>query len=131
LNVGNTQQVLVPLLLEYRSRHMYNAIAALWRLHGDHPDDFVSVYRGRAQPDALHYHRRIVSHFYGLLAGLYSLGVVPANTLYSYWSQHDLRIIPSIILPIERELRTSVGGAVAGKPRWEEMLQRLYDDAPK
>lgn len=139
LRLANIHQVLVPLLMEYRSEAMYDAITALWTLREQHPDDFVAEYERQSRENSrLHYQSRSVSHFYGLLSGLYSVGVVPPEVLYSYWSERDLRIIPQVILPIERELERSVFRGSPQTPgkdlaavRWAQMMQKLYDDAPR
>lgn len=82
LTRSNTQQVLVPLLLEYRSRPMFKAVGALnalYRTTGLIGEKYLAL----ADDDPLRYHRRMVSHFYGLLAGLYRQEVVPGgHSLY-------------------------------------------------
>lgn len=137
LTLSNVHQVLAPLLLEYRSSQMHSAITALWKLHKDHPTDFVAQYLGQLETP-LHKQRRLVSHFYGLLSGLYNLGVVSPDVLYMYWSEQDLRIIPLVILPIELELErvlyrgpSDTTGSQSALARWQSMLTKLYDDAPR
>jgi hypothetical protein len=128
LTASNTQQVLVPLLLEYRSRPMFKAIGALKALHHRDPDRVDENYLALDDEDPLRYQRRMVSHFYGLLAGLYSQGVVPPDLLFSYWSGPDLQIIPDIVVPIERAMRKKSGVSLAATTRWEEMLLKLHRD---
>ena len=141
-------QVLVDVLFEYRSAEMLLAIRTLWTFYNEHRENLGEAYNvirrreeseiSKLEPErrlqrertTLHHQRRLVGKFYSLLAGLYELQVIPAKTLYTYWSKGDLRILPLIILPIERalskELKTASG---EGHPALERM-QRLYDDCP-
>jgi hypothetical protein len=133
LRNSNNQQVLTTLLLEYRSRPMYEAVSALWQFRRTYPTetDLADAFAALPNDDPLHYHRRLVSQFYGLVAGLYSASLVPDTLLYSYWSRRDLEIIPQVILPIERVLRLKISGPDAERGQWEDKLKKLYDDAPE
>jgi len=136
---SNTNSLLVPLLLEYRSQKMHEAISALWELKHTHNDKFLEVYEGQLQiNNGIHFQRRLVSHFYGILAGLYETDSIPKEIIYSYWSRKDLQILPEIILPIENRLQivlpTSRQTPSSAKDPvfivWEEKLRKLYKDAP-
>jgi hypothetical protein len=146
--LDSVHQVLVEILEDFRSAEMMMAIVALWRFRIEHGEKFVSAYLARWQEDderiarlpegerlaalsgTIHYHRRVAKEFYNLLGGLYELGVLPAEILYTYWSEADLKILPDVLIPLE--------AAVAQKLRhddqtggWHRRLQRLYDDRPR
>lgn len=88
---SNTNSLLVPLLLEYRSQQMHEAISALWEFKYNHGDKFLDVYEEQLQIDnGIHFQRRLVSQFYGILAGLYVTDSIPKEIIYSYWSRKDL-----------------------------------------
>jgi len=141
-------QVLVNVLFEYRSVEMLIAIRTLWDFYKKNRENLEEAYNNirhseeievsKLDPErrierertTLHHQRRIVSKFYSLLAGLYELKVIAAKTLYTYWSKEDLRILPLIILPIEKALLKELKPAYSeGHPALERM-QRLYDDCP-
>jgi len=138
-------QVLRDILMEYRSAEMLVAVRTLWTFYREHTQDFVQEYeetrkkdeksiaelsasqRLEAERSTLHYLRRLVSQYYAFLGGLYELKIIPKNILYTYWSEGDLRIIPKILIPIERHLGETFGTLVeedSGLAR----LQKLYDD---
>jgi hypothetical protein len=137
--------VLFDVLQEYQSAEMTLALIALWRFRRDHGDRFIEAYletwhhddeeiakkpaeeQVEAMRATLHYRRRMVKEFFNLLAGLYELGVLPREVVYTYWNETELRIVPEILIPLEtavaRELRTEKDlGA------WFQRLRRLYED---
>ena len=138
MTLATVHQVLVPVLLEYRSADMHRAIITLWRFYDEHPTDIAAAYQELkySRPE-LAEHRRLVSQFYGLLAGLLTLGVVPREVVYSYWSERDLSIIPCILLPIEaaieKESRPAPEAAALPEFKsshgWAGMLTQLYKGA--
>ncbi len=136
---SSVNSLLVPLLLEYRSQQMHEAISALWEFKHSHKEKFLDVYEERVKENnSIHFHRRLVSQFYGIVAGLYVTNSFPKEIIYSYWSKKDLQILPEIILPIENKLQailpSSRQASFAAKDPvfilWEEKLKKLYLDAP-
>jgi hypothetical protein len=143
--LDSLHQVLINSRQQYGSAEMMLALVTLWKFRREHGDAFVRVYldRWRADEDrivqlppgeqleamrgTLHYHRRIVKEFYNSLAGLYELELLPKATLYNYWSEAELAIIPEILIPLEmavaRELRSEKD--LSG---WILRLRRLYED---
>ena len=139
--------VLLEVRREYMAAEMTMAIVILWKFRKEHGDRFVQVYLETwrrdeesiaAQPAAgqvealrntLHYRRRLVKEFYNLLAGLYDLGVMPKDVLYTYWVEAELRIIPEILLPLETAVAQHLRGETEPGP-WVRRMQRLYDDCP-
>ena len=138
-------QVLVNALSEYRSPEMFVAIKALWRFAREHPGEIAEAYKAQRLRDGLqldeleqsqrlvfeqttiHYHRRLVSQFYGLLAGLKEQGLA-RTIVYSHWTEADLRIIPEVLLPMEDTLRAALGSPM---PPTLRRLKSLYDDCPR
>lgn len=139
-------QVLVPALNEYRSAQMYIAIRALWayykldpktlaeRFEQDRardlemeatvePAEFVDFIEG-----TIDFHRRLVSQFYNLLTSIYAEGGDQRKWLYTYWSKRELRIIPRILIPLERALANAI--QTKPSPVTIDRLQRLYEDSP-
>ncbi len=119
-----THQMLIDLQKEYRSAEMLFAVRTLWEFYREHGKEklvqayeqcreqdrqMVSRLSGTQKLDAekmtLHYQRRLVSHFYAMLANLYRSNVLPEQLLFEHWSQAGLRIIPDILVPIENNLR--------------------------
>lgn len=139
-------QVLVDILMDYRSPEMLLAVRTLWDLWRSDRDGFVERYetqrkreadaiaalppekRLEAERASLHFHRRLVSQFYSFVAGLYELGIIPKRILYTHWGEADLRIIPQILLPIEKRLGEALGTSPGSGPTLRR-LQKLYDDS--
>jgi hypothetical protein len=139
-------QVLVDILMDYRSPEMLLAVRTLWDLWRSDRDGFVERYetqrkreadaiaalppekRLEAERASLHFHRRLVSQFYSFVAGLYELGIIPKRILYTHWGEADLRIIPQILLPIEERLGEALGTSPGSGPTLRR-LQKLYDDS--
>lgn len=139
-------QVLVDILMDYRSPEMLLAVRTLWDLWRSDPDGFVERYETQRKREAdaiaalppekrleverasLHFHRRLVSQFYSFVAGLYELGIIPKRILYTHWGEADLRIIPQILLPIEKRLGDALGTSPGSGPTLRR-LQKLYDDS--
>ena len=84
--------------------------------------------RIEAERSTLHYFRRFVSQYYGILAVLYELKIIPKNTLHTYWSEVDLRVIQKILIPIEKKLEETLDTLVEKNPVLAR-LQKLYDDS--
>jgi superfamily I DNA and/or RNA helicase len=138
-------QILVQMLFEYRSAEMLSALRSLKRFRENHKNDLSQAYEESRKSDTdridnlvptdrleyerttLHHQRRLVSQFYGILAGIHEQRIIPANILYSYWAESDLRIIPDILLPIEDSLAQALGGPKT-HPATDRML-RLYEDS--
>lgn len=140
MTLATVHQVLVPILLEYRSDDMHRAIVTLWRFYDEHPTDIAAAYQElKYNRPELAEHRRLVSQFYGLLAGLLTLGVVPREVLYSYWSERELSIIPRILLPIEAAIEkeprprqeTAALPKFKSSFRWANMMMELYKGAAR
>lgn len=139
MTLATVHQVLVPVLLEYRSDEMHRAIVALWRFHDGHQANIADAYQElKYETDSeLPRHRRLVSQFYGLLAGLLTLGVVPREIVYSYWSERELRIIPCILLPIEAAIEAESRpppepptiSEFKSNSKWASMMTELYTGA--
>jgi len=120
--MSRIHQVLNDLLFDYRSPDMLLAVNNLWQFYHDKKDEMCKEYeilRKYTERDyintkwedkigfvrsSLHFQRRYVSQFYAYLAGIYELKIVPRKLLHSYWSKADLRIIPDIIIPIEKSM---------------------------
>jgi len=146
-------QVLLHVIMEYRSAEMCLAVRTLWKLRRANPQDeeLVQAYEKISADDqtridelpasrrleeersSLHCQRRHVAHFYYFLAGLYERKIVPAEELFSHWTEVDLRIIPRILIPIEKHLleeslRPDQNNSLAQFPGLVR-LQHLYNDA--
>jgi len=138
-------QVLLNMGMEYRSPQMLYAIDKLWQLYKDHPTDFVKKYleirdegqRCLASMDeemkfenyryTLHNQRRLISHFYQCLANLYVKKIFPKDILYRIWTEAELRIIPEILIPIEKKLQENLNEPPLKS--FEENLLILYKDS--
>jgi hypothetical protein len=138
-------QVLLDILMEYRSVEMLHAVRTLWDYYRTHQTDLVEAYQTQLQIDTaaisklpsdkvldaekatLHFQRRLVSQFYQFLGGIYESKVVSKEVLYTYWSESDLSIIPKILMPIEIKLAESLG--VSKDSPGLKRLQKLYDDS--
>lgn len=129
---------------------MLLAVRNLWRLYEANQDRFVEVYESIRQEDdarvtalsptcqlaeiraTLHYQRRLVSHYYAFLAGLYEFRIIPKHILYMYWTEGDLKIIPTILIPIEIGLSTKLLTFTAKHEAQHPVIRRLrklYDDS--
>jgi hypothetical protein len=142
-------QVLVDVLFEYRSAEMLLAIRTLWSFYNENKENLGEVYNiirhreesesSKLEPElklqrektTLHHQRRLVGKYYSLLAGLYELGVIPSETLYTYWNKKDLEIIPKIIIPMEKALAKDIKTIAEGEEHSALIrMQRLYNDCP-
>jgi hypothetical protein len=148
LRKASVGETLVTLSFEYRSLQMLQAVRAIRELVGKNPDTFLAKYdeiceaelrplgvlapdaAARSEAETLHYRRRLVSHFYLLLSGLYATDIIPSDVLFTHWREPDLRIIPEVVLPLERHLAGQLGTGMDTDPGFER-LQRLYDDSKK
>ncbi len=139
LRASNISQSIIPLLMEYRSKEMLEAVGALWEFRRKNDKHMVDAYEKQYRKNVkLHHQRRLVSQYYGILSGLYSFGIIPQNVLFAYWSKKDLRIIPEVIIPIEIKLEALLfrGGGdkqssnKSSMQRWTAMMLQLYNDAP-
>ena len=120
-------QALFNLLKDYRSPQMLYAIISLNEFYDKYgKEKFVKEYERirkkesnqilrqdkekkiEAMQTTLHYQRRLVSHFYNMLATFYINGVLPKDIVYANWTEADLRIIPEILVPIENKLRAVI-----------------------
>ena len=143
-------QVLSTVLLEYRSPEMFYAVRTLRRFYaanGADEQNLVAAYQQTRDAEAGHlntlspveqlaalrgtfdHQRRLVSHFYGFLSGLYDLQIIPRTLLYTYWTRDDLDIIPKVIIPLDRQLEKDANVSASARA-WFERLQKLYDDSP-
>jgi hypothetical protein len=143
---------------DYRSPEMHHAVKTLWEFFKDcrsKREDFVVRYfkilkddndricklnedeRIKAEKDTLHYQRRLVSHFYQYVSSLYVNKILPRNIIFKTWIEDDLRIIPDIIIPIEKKLpeiiKTPDYIPVDKKdfPLWLLPMHTLYEDSKK
>jgi hypothetical protein len=142
-------QVLVDVLFEYRSAEMLIAIRTLWSFYNENKENLGEAYNivrhreeseiSKLEPElklqrektTLHHQRRLVGKYYSLLAGLYELGVIPCETLYTYWNKKDLEIIPKIIIPMEKALAKDIKTISEGEEHSAlTRMQRLYNDCP-
>lgn len=117
-------QALLDVQKDYRSPQMHYAVRTLWDFYREHGEDmFVEEYekirkkedkwvsnkekqkRIEFEQATLHYQRKLISQFYQHLATLYANGILSKDIIYSSWSEADLRIIPTILVPIENKLR--------------------------
>jgi hypothetical protein len=103
-------QIISDILREYRSAEMGNAIR---RLHeefeqcGKDASKLIESYEKKYDSEkhcreSLHHQRRIVSNFYQHVSALISNGIIENTVFYSLWTKENLKIIPEILLPIER-----------------------------
>ena len=101
-------QVIMDILVEYRSAEMLIAISTLWEFYRKEKQNFVQEYEMIRLRDAksieestgkqwieavrntLHYYRRLVSQYYNILSGLYNLKIIPKKVLYTYFGKDDL-----------------------------------------
>jgi hypothetical protein len=78
-----------------------------------------------AEEDSVNKARRQVSHFYQRMAALHIGRSLPDKVLYRIWREKDLRIIPKIIIPLEKALIKSQGETPDEKDY--ELLTKLYE----
>jgi hypothetical protein len=150
--------VLEDIRKDYRSPEMHHAVKTLWEFYRDcqsKGEDFVEKYfqilkndnqrlsslkeneKIKAERDTLHYQRRLVSHFYQYVASLYVNKILPGKVIFKAWIEDDLRIIPNIIIPIEKRLpeiiKTPKYQPINNQdiPWWLSPLFRLYIDSKK
>jgi hypothetical protein len=142
-------QVLVDVLFEYRSAEMLLAIRTLWSFYNEHKENLGKAYNlirhreeseiAKLEPElrlprertTLHHQRRLVGKYYSLLAGLYELGVIPGETLYTYWNKKDLEIIPKIIIPMEEALAKDIKTIYEDKKHSALIrMEKLYKVCP-
>ena len=139
-------QVLLPVLFEYRSAEMLVAIRSLWDFSRAHPNDISEAYRTEREKDHQHlanlkgddhltylrgtldFHRRQVSQFYGFLTSVYDEGGMQRKWLYKHWSRDDLKIIPEVVVPMEKALGQAIG--TPASPTALGRMMRLYEDSP-
>jgi hypothetical protein len=102
---------------------------------GRHGQDLATAYEQHRESDRiLDGHRRTVTQFYSILTSRHELGVISPVLIYRHWTKKDLRILPEIVIPIERRLLQLI--ADPGDDTFTsldptlERLQRLYDEAP-
>ena len=137
-------QVLVPALAEYRSARMFVAIRHLWDFYKVNPSTLVERFQWQYEADrkaeeklegdellahvevSLDFHRRQVTHFYNMLTSVYDEGGLQRKWLYTYWHRRELRIIPDILVPIERALAVSIDAPVARVTI--DRLTQMYED---
>ena len=90
---------------------------SMWAINSGYPREVAGT---------LHHQRRLVSTFYQFLAAVHELD--PSRdkdyVIYTNWAESNLRIIPEIILPIERGLARIFK---SDSPAVEISLQRLQD----
>jgi hypothetical protein len=119
-------QALSHIASDYRSPEMFLAVKSLWRFKRENPDDLVGAYNKRRLEDAahldtlpptarleyekttIHFQRRLVSRFYSVLASLHEKNLPEPGLIYSLWSADDLKIIPEMIIPLERAVSAGV-----------------------
>jgi hypothetical protein len=83
--------------------------------------------------------RRVVSHFYQLMSVMYQrwtkwplinrISILDTRLLFQVWHEKDLKIIPNIIIPLEKELASSLGETPNDKDF--ELLLDLYKASVK
>jgi len=83
--------------------------------------------RLKAEAVTLHYRRQLVSRYYQFLTGVYEEGIVESEVVYRYWSRGQLRIIPTLLEPIERSLD---GLYNLGQDNKSKTIRILYDKSP-
>jgi len=139
-------QVLLPALFEYRSAEMLVAIRALWDFARAHPNELAEAFKAQRERDHQHlatlkgdehldylrttldYYRRQVSQFYGFLTSVYDEGGSQRKWIYTHWSRSDLKIIPEVIIPMEKALGQTIGTPASSTT--PDRLLRLYNDSP-
>jgi hypothetical protein len=144
-----THQALIDVHKDYRSPEMLYAVDILWNFSRKHgKDNLVQEYenirakekqkilnidnheeREKAVRNSLHYHRRLVSHFYQHLAALYVNNILTKDIVYKNWSEADLRIIPEVLIPIENKLREVLHKPPLGPLDLNCALLVLYRDS--
>ncbi len=139
-------QVLLPALFEYRSAEMLVAIRSLWDFASEHPNEIGESFQSRREEDrirlatlngndhlgylrtTLDFHRRQVTQFYGFLTSVYDEGGIQRKWIYTHWSKSDLKIIPEVLVPMEKALGQAIG--TPASPTTLDRLLRLYNDCP-
>jgi hypothetical protein len=139
-------QVLLPALFEYRSAEMLVAIRSLWDFVREHPNDVAEAFNEQRERDLQHlallraderldymrttidFHRRHVSQFYAFLTSVHEDGGFQRKWIYTHWSRTDLRIIPEVIVPMEKALAQAIGSPAS--PITLDRLRKLYEDSP-
>lgn len=139
-------EVLTHIASDYRSLEMFVAVKSLWRFKREHPTNIAEAYNERRLKDAahvesltveerteyegttVHYQRRLVSHFYSLLASLHERGLPEQGAVYALWTKDDLKIIPEVILPLEQTVSAGIESQAVSPVI--ARLQKLYDDCP-
>lgn len=146
LDRSTQYKVFMELTKEYKSSEMHIAVSTLWDFYYEHKDDLIENYINKQALEentfdivthtptsvlittSLHYYRKQVSQYYQCVVCLRKIGVIPPELLFSYWNSDDLKILPKIIIPIEKHLlerslstnQTSIMG-----------LQELYEESLK
>jgi len=138
---ARVHDLLWRLLMEYRSVEMLLAVDSLWQLHRDHPTDLADEYerirnreraaiqalpsaqQSEATSGCLHHRRRLVSHFYQFLAAIREREAIPDGILYAHWVETDLKVLPTIVIPIEERLAQELQTDSA---HFQAMIRRLH-----
>ena len=139
-------QVLLPVVLEYRSAEMHFAIRTLWDFARKHTNNLAEAYQAqlsmdRAQMDqlpaherlgylrtTLDYQRRQVSQLYSFLTSVHDDGGFMRKLIYTHWSKSDLQIIPEVLIPMEVALGKAINNPASRTTL--DRLKYLYEDSP-
>ena len=131
-------QLFNNLMNEYRSDEMKEAVRGLYTYSQNYEEEnlinmFIMNFTDKNK--IWDGYRRKVSTFYQYMGNLYALGWIPGAVIYSTFSEHDLRIIKNIIIPLDTKALPRLRGEDDVKPEayhqsFKNML-KLYEDSKK
>ncbi len=134
-------QLFKELVIDYRSSEMLHAIVKLKDIFdkcGREKNLLIKRYIEMLKEDPqsqLHEQRRIVTHFYSMMALLYVKEWIPNDMVHTNWSEFDLRIIPEILVPIETiaipRLYKRPDILQKKYPKTVKNMMKLYNDSKK
>lgn len=137
---GLTYHHLTKLMEDYEQPEMRKEVKKLWKdkLGYESNDLNIAIEYAKClkSPDGLSNENvdkrcRKVSFFYQRMAALYEGGLLPGNVLYRIWAKEDLKIIPDIIIPLEKELYKNLNEGKDPPEHHYDHLEKLYRDSLK
>jgi hypothetical protein len=138
-------QVLIPMLVEYKSAEMLMAVRTLWAFARKNPGRVKEAFTIQRDEEynalqllpladqvnqlraTIDYQRRIVSQFYGILISILDQGSLQKAFVYSHWGKSDLSIITEVLIPME--LAATHVASLVDSPSLTR-LKKFYDNCP-
>ncbi len=117
-------------IMEFYRRDKQNFAYRYVELHREYMD---GTLQGEDFDDfkKLHHHRRVLGRFYEVLAWTYDEDYINIETINKFWTKDTLKIIPDVILPIEKGLYNDIHKDRRDYPYFFDLMQNLYDEASK